>query len=93
MSDVSYVIAMISVILAIILVYFLENQAKTEKFYSYFSQYDTFYVDGIEYETKDVSKITVKMRNYEADELEIYLKDGTFIKQPEDSITFKNLED
>lgn len=92
MSDVTYVIAMISIILAIIFVCFLENQAKTEKFYSYFSQYDTFYVDGIEYESKDVSKITVKMRNYGADELEIYLKDGTFIKQSEDSITFKNLE-
>lgn len=93
MSDISFVIAIISIILAIILIYFIGNQAKTEEFYSYFSQYDTFYVDGVEYKSKNVSKITIKDRYYGADGLEIYLKDGTVIKQSEDDIVFKNLED
>ena len=44
MSDVSFVIAMISIFLVIILVCFLGNLAKTEEFYSYFSQYDTWIV-------------------------------------------------
>lgn len=93
MSDVSFIIVIISIILATILVCFLGNQAKTEEFYSYFSQYDTFYIDGVEYKSKDVSKITVKERYYGTDGLEIYMKDGTVIKQSEDDIVFKNLED
>lgn len=92
MSDINFAITMIGIILAIILVCFLGNQEKTEKFYSYFSQYDTFYVDGIEYKSKDVSKITVKDRYYGADGLEICMKNGTIIRQSEDDITFKNQE-
>jgi hypothetical protein len=93
MSDIKFVFTIIGLILALILVCFLGNQAKTEKFYSYFSQYDTFYVDGIEYKSKDVSKITIKDRCYGTDGLEICMKDGTIIRQSEDDIVFKNLED
>lgn len=97
MSDISFVLsfvfAIIGIILILILVCFLDNKTKTEEFHSYLSQYDTFYVDGMEYKSKDVSKITVRGRYYGADGLEIYMKDGTVIKQSEDNIIFKNLED
>lgn len=92
MSDIKFVFTIIGFILATIFVCFLSNQAKTEKFYSYFSQYDTFYVDGVEYKSKDVSKITIKDHHYGANGLEIYMKDGTIIRQLEDDISFKNQE-